>query len=79
MRQRITPASLAVLERLELLAPYDTGFSFSGEVGDELASHNLADDSARGLRITEEGREYLRRIGAARRGLRAARSARDGS
>jgi hypothetical protein len=69
--QRITPASLAILERLERLAPYDTGFSFSEEVGAELALHDLADESPRGLRITEKGREYLRRIASAR-ALRAA-------
>jgi len=58
--EKITPAALAVLERLDRLWPNDVPPSIGLDIAQELASRHLVLDSAFGMQITDAGRKYLR-------------------
>jgi uncharacterized protein (DUF697 family) len=60
MTEKITPAALAMLERLDRLWPNDAPPSVGRDIAQELASRRLVLDSTFGMQITDEGRKYLR-------------------
>jgi len=57
---KITPAALAMLERLDRLWPNDVPPSVERNIAHELATQRLVLDSPFGMQITDEGRKYLR-------------------
>jgi ribosomal protein S19E (S16A) len=70
MTEKITPAALAMLERLDRLWPNDAPPSVGRDIAQELASRGLVLDSSFGMQITDEGRKYLRVMHGSGFGLR---------
>ena len=70
MTEKITPAALAMLERLDRLWPNDASPSVGRDIAQELASRRLVLDSTSGMQITDEGRKYLRVMHGSGFGLR---------
>lgn len=62
MTEKITPAALAMLQRLDRLWPNDAPPPIGQDIVQELASRHLALDSTFGMQITDEGRKYLRGV-----------------
>jgi len=60
MTEKITPAALAMLQRLDRLWPNDAPPPVGRDIAQELASRHLVLDSTFGMQITDEGRKYLR-------------------
>jgi len=60
LTEEVTPAALAMLERLDRLWPNDVPPSVAPDIAQELALRHLVLDSTFGMQITDAGRKYLR-------------------